>query len=212
MIRAILLLAVLAAAVAQNDPLPWYYHGLDGPEWTVKTVDNDVEVRNYPAQMWASTDVLDTNINDAGGIGFNILFDYISGANAANTAIDMTTPVLNLVTPGAGPNCNSTFTVSFFVPYKYQESGPPAPTNPAVYIQSIGPLEVAVSEFDGYAVQKEDILKVAALEQDVVDSKDIEDDTTAGDAWFLAGYDPPFRVTGRHNEVWVKVVDMAAKK
>lgn len=24
------------------------------------------------------------------------------------------------------------------------------------------------------------------------------------DRWFVAGYDPPFRLTGRHTEIWIK--------
>lgn len=48
------------------------------------------------------------------------LFGYISGGNAANAKIDMTAPVLTKVEPGQGPTCESTFTVSFYNPYKYQ--------------------------------------------------------------------------------------------
>jgi SOUL heme-binding protein len=42
----------------------------------------------------------------------------------------------------------------------------------------------------------------------ISDSSDIAVDTTAEnlDTWWFAGYDPPFRVSGRHNEVWVPVV------
>ena len=48
----------------------------------------------------------------------------------------MTAPVLNYIQPGAGPNCNSTFTVSFFVPWLYQtEEGPPKPTSDDVFVE-----------------------------------------------------------------------------
>lgn len=71
-----------------------------------------------------------------GDIAFHRLFDYISGANEASQKIDMTAPVLNYIQPGAGPNCNSTFTVSFFVPWAYQtEEGPPKPTSEDVFIE-----------------------------------------------------------------------------
>jgi hypothetical protein len=38
----------------------------------------------------------------------------------------MTTPVVVEVLPGAGPFCDSFFTVSFMVPFKYQPN-PPRP-------------------------------------------------------------------------------------
>lgn len=51
---------------------------------------------------------------------FMKLFDYISGANSAKAKIPMTAPVLTKVEPGQGPNCESTFTMSFYNPYNYQ--------------------------------------------------------------------------------------------
>ena len=187
---------------------PWYCHDLDCPPFSNTTVDGGIQVRAYKDLIWASTDVMETNINRAGSIGFDRLFAYISGENELNIAIDMTSPVLNRIVPGAGPNCNSTFTVSFFAPYDYQTAtGPPKPTNPDVYLQTIPPLYVAVSEFGGYASNDEIIARTAALEKQVSTSSDIAVDTTVGDSWYYASYDPPFRISNRHNEVWVPVVN-----
>ena len=51
--------------------------------------------------------------------------------------IDMTAPVINHVIPGAGPVCENNFTYSFYVPTKYQKSGPPAPTADNVYVTTL---------------------------------------------------------------------------
>ena len=205
----LLLTLSLCIAIARGDS-PWYYHGLDGPVFSNTTVDNDVQVRAYEANLWASTIVLGSQLNVAENIGFERLFAYISGANELNTTISMTTPVLTHVQPGLGPNCNTTFTVSFFVPFEYQTTeGPPKPTSEDVFIESIGPLNVAVSEFDGYAVQAEIIAKTVSLENDVEVSTDVTLDTSEDvvDTWWFAGYDPQFRLSNRHNEVWVPVVN-----
>jgi hypothetical protein len=53
---------------------------------------------------------------------FMKLFEYISGANSQKAKIPMTAPVLTAINPGDGPNCESTFTMSFYNPYTYQVS------------------------------------------------------------------------------------------
>eukprot|EP00615_Pteridomonas_danica_P007211 CAMPEP_0114352778 /NCGR_PEP_ID=MMETSP0101-20121206/18181_1 /TAXON_ID=38822 ORGANISM="Pteridomonas danica, Strain PT" /NCGR_SAMPLE_ID=MMETSP0101 /ASSEMBLY_ACC=CAM_ASM_000211 /LENGTH=208 /DNA_ID=CAMNT_0001493309 /DNA_START=34 /DNA_END=657 /DNA_ORIENTATION=- len=204
-ISASLLLFSPSCIAWENDE-PWFCHDIDCPNFTNSTIDN-IEIREYPPALWASTNVSSTNIIEADNIGFDRLFDYISGANDESIAIDMTSPVTSRVIPGAGPNCNSTFIVSFFVPFEYQDNGPPEPTSSLVYIESREALNVAVSEFSGYAPQAEIIAKAAQMEVEVEDSQDLQIDNSYDDSWFFAGYDPPFRLTDRHNEVWVPVIN-----
>ncbi len=202
----LLAICCIACVVKADDFVaPWYYHGLDGPIFTGTIVDNNVTARNYESGLWASTDVLGTNINEANNIAFNRLFDYISGANDQKITIDMTTPVLNYIQPPAGPNCNTTFTVSFYVPYKFQASGPPNPTAPDVYIQRLPALFVGVTEYGGFATQAEDIAKVAELGKAIDSSADVAVDSST-DNYYYASYDPPFRLNNRHNEMWLPVV------
>lgn len=51
---------------------------------------------------------------------FMKLFEYISGGNSRQAKIPMTAPVLTKIEPGQGPNCESTFTMSFYNPYAFQ--------------------------------------------------------------------------------------------
>ena len=199
--------ASIATATTDDFVAPWYCHGIDCPTFANSTVSG-VEVRQYPSYLWASTNVSSTDLDAAADIGFDRLFDYISGANADGVAIDMTSPVLNRIVPGAGPNCNSTFIISFFVPYSYQADGkpPPQPTSDDVYVSAIGPLTVAVSEFGGFASQKELVARAAKLESDVDKADGLAAADEDSDDWFFAGYDPPFRLTGRHNEIWLPVM------
>ena len=62
------------------------------------------------------------------------LFNYISGQNAKQIKIPMTAPVSILIEPGAGPNCESTFTTAFYVPAAFQEDTP-EPTEEGVSIE-----------------------------------------------------------------------------
>jgi hypothetical protein len=63
---------------------------------------------------------------------------------------------------------------------------------------------VGVKEFSGFAKSKEMIAEAAALEKSISESDDIKDASADG-VWFFAGYDPPFRLSNRHNEIWVPI-------
>ena len=65
---------------------------------------------------------------------FRKLFNYIAGQNDKQEKIAMTAPVSILIEPGAGPNCESTFSMAFYVPAVFQENTP-QPTNPDVSIE-----------------------------------------------------------------------------
>lgn len=62
------------------------------------------------------------------------LFNYISGQNDKQVKIPMTAPVSIYIEPGAGPNCESTFTMAFYVPASFQEDTP-EPTDADVSIE-----------------------------------------------------------------------------
>ena len=125
---AVAVVAVLAvaasAAPVQDEPI--FCHGLDCPKYTVLNSTKDYEVRQYAKSQWARTTVEIDNYTTAVDIGFQRLFLYISGQNVDKKHIPMTAPVTVKVVPGAGPYCNSTFIISFMVPFSFQPN-PPQP-------------------------------------------------------------------------------------
>ena len=56
--------------------------------------------------------------------------------------IAMTAPVINRIIPGAGPACESNFTLSFYVAPAV--ATPPAPTNPDVFLSKMSKMRVYV--------------------------------------------------------------------
>ena len=202
-------LAALSTVATADWVAPEFCHQLDCPSFTTRQVDAEVEVRTYDELLWASTDVQSDSVTDAGSIAFGRLFGYLSGANENSQTIDMTSPVLNKISPGSGPNCNNTFTVSFFVPYKYQTAeGPPKPTADDVYIQKIKISDVAVSVFGGFAEDSDVVSTASKLYSDIDDSKDIDADASVEDVNWFAAYDSPYTLRNRHNEDWINVVDL----
>ena len=128
--------------------------------------------------------------------GFQRLFSYIQGANADGVAIPMTAPVTVAVTPGPGPTCGTDFTVSFFVP---PGAAPPAPTSPALFVRAERSADVYVATFGGWADEKEVIKHAAALAATLA-AAGVH--VAAAGGFTTAGYDSPFRLLERHNEIW----------
>ena len=76
-----------------------------------------------------------------------------------------------------------------------------------MYLNKLEALSVAVSAFGGFQNQKIVVGEAATLEAEVEASSSLEQDSSRyGDSWFVAGYDPPFKLTDRHNEIWLPVI------
>uniref|UniRef100_A0A1D2A9T6 Heme-binding protein 2 n=1 Tax=Auxenochlorella protothecoides TaxID=3075 RepID=A0A1D2A9T6_AUXPR len=182
---------------------PWFCHDIDCPKYTVVNTSTDYEVRHYKASTWASTDVQAYATALASTVGFKRLYAYIGGANEEEVKIPMTSPVRVEVEAAAGPFCKNNFTVSFFVPFSY-EGKPPAPNSTDVYIQHVPAFTAYVSQFGGYYMDDWSISKkaIALLEAIQRDHGAVE-----GDGYTFAGYDPPFRLQNRHNEIWIRAAE-----
>ncbi|XP_067684355.1 heme-binding protein 2-like [Haliotis asinina] len=177
---------------------------LDTPKSSVTAKHKGFEVRRYEACKWVSTKTVSMSLEDGMTTGFWKLFKYISGENDTKQKVEMTAPVATQVVPGAGPNCESTFTVSFYIPTEHQ-ADPHKPTNPDVFISDWPEVKMAVKTFDGFANDSIWAAKGRELIEDV-EKTDLKD-MFVKEYYFTAGYDAPAKLTGRRNEVWFKIED-----
>ncbi|XP_046356126.2 heme-binding protein 2-like isoform X1 [Haliotis rufescens] len=180
--------------------------GLETPKYSVNEAakHEGFQERRYEACKWVSTKVMAMTYKDGTSRGFRNLFNYITGDNEAKQKVEMTAPVATQVVPGAGPNCESTFTVSFYIPSEHQ-ADPPKPTNPDVFISDCPETKIAVKPFSGFAEESDWISKGRELAEDV-EKTDLKNKLVK-EYYFTAGYDSPFKLFGRHNEVWFKLDD-----
>jgi hypothetical protein len=169
-------------------------------------------LRAYPAaHLWATHDVsaLGEAFSQATSEGFELLFAYISGANARNESIAMTAPVWTAIGPGAGPFCSSTFRVGFSVPASLQAAAP-EPSDARVSLTPTGEAFscVAVRGFGGYANDTSVVAQAAALAAQLASGGWVFD----AQSYAVAQYDSPFTAIGRHNEVLIPVAKEACAK
>ncbi|KAK7101865.1 heme-binding protein 2-like [Littorina saxatilis] len=170
--------------------------GLQKPEYDNVGTSDEYEERRYKPAKWVSTTVKKISAKEATTEGFYRLFAFISGENDKSTKVDMTAPVTTWVDPGAGPNCESSFTVSFYIPTEHQED-PPKPTNPLVFIEDRPEFTAYVTKFGGFANDETWVQKAVELGNAIGDHSKFNDEQ-----YYTAGYDPPFKPFGRTNEVW----------
>jgi hypothetical protein len=129
------------------------------------------------------------------------LFKYISGANKEEMKIAMTAPVRNRIYPSDGPFCKSSFTISFYVPFSLQDS-PPEPSDELVFLECKAAEMYYATSFAGFASEKT-VVEKAKETVDMLTSLEREFDASM---YVYAGYDPPFRLLFRHNEVHIPAI------
>lgn len=208
--RPALLLLVLAVAgaaaatppapgAARADAKPWFCHDLECPAFTtVRNVSAEVQQRTYEPAKWVSTVVKGVKYDKAVATGFWRLFKYISGNNEQQQKVEMTAPVTVRVIPSQGPFCEDDFQISFYVPAAFQ-AAPPTPSQEEVFIEERPAFSAYVAAFGGWATGDK-YLQIAADLTAQLEDGGVAIDT---DHFYTAGYDSPFRLRNRHNEVWI---------
>jgi len=168
------------------------------PKYKVVNSTDLYEVREYSDTEWVATTFEDSHFAVAITRGFARLFEYISGANEDSKKLKMTSPVATKISLGTDMQPTGNYSVAFYVPVDFQGKAP-KPTSNDVCVVSVGKKTVYVSSFGGFATEGKLLEEAATLGKALVaDGYDV-----STDGFLFASYDPPYRLTGRHNEVWV---------
>lgn len=185
--------------------------GYEQPAYTViGKIREKVEIRRYDSRLAAETTVEASDAEVGRNAAFELLFDYISGANRGSSKVAMTAPVE--VATGAEDIAmtvpvetvadeSGRYTMRFFLPSSYTATTAPEPTDPRVQIVEVPEATLAVLRFSG----SRDAEAVDTRKAELIEALDNSD-------WRLAGrptalfYDPPWTLPFlRRNEVAVAV-------
>jgi hypothetical protein len=152
------------------------------------------EVRYYPPAVMAKVYSEVKTYKEIGSPGFRTLAGYIFGGNSTGEKIAMTAPVyIDLEEKGSS--------MSFVMPSEYSLIDLPVPGNPAVHIEPVDPVYVAVITFGGYAndnIIKEQSLKLEKLLKD-------NNIRQKGNFRYM-GYNSPYKIWNRRNEIAAEII------
>lgn len=154
-------------------------------------VEPNFEIRYYPAATMAMISSTATSYRDLGSSGFGKLAKYIFGGNSENKQIAMTSPVhMDISDTGSK--------MAFVLPSAYNIANLPKPNDTGISIITSAPEYVAVIQFGGFA-STESINEHRVLLEKSLQEKGL---LYHGSFRFL-GYNPPYQLFGRRNEVIV---------
>jgi hypothetical protein len=150
------------------------------------------EIRSYEASLFTSVKLPIKNYKEASSKGFSILAGYIFGGNERKEKISMTSPV--------AMSLEDSMTVMFMVPKKFKKETLPQPNQSQIEFREEPAKTVAAITFDGWANDN----KIEKYKEELKAALDAEGITYTNRFYFL-GYNPPFEVFNRKNEVIVEL-------
>ncbi len=160
--------------------------------YTVIQEYDDFEIRQYEASLFTSVTMPTDKYEEASGKGFSALAGYIFGGNERNEKIAMTSPV--------AMSLEDSMTMMFLVPKAYKKEDLPKPNTESITITEMPAKKVAAITFGGWA----DSEKIDRYQAELRKALDREGIAYTNKSYFL-GYNPPFEMVGRKNEVIIEL-------
>jgi effector-binding domain-containing protein len=176
--------------------------------YTVIRKASNFELRDYPAQIVAETEV-DASLEEAGNRAFRRLFNYISGDNKAQEKISMTSPVtqeassekIAMTSPVTQQSTTDGWMVSFMMPASYTMDTIPIPDDPNVKVRQIPPRRMACVKYSGGWSEERYLQHLRELEAWIAENGF---EVLGKPVW--ARYNPPFTPWFmRRNEILIPV-------
>ena len=161
--------------------------------YRVVPAENEFEIRFYPSAILATLHSEARSYRELSVPGFRQLAGYIFGGNESGTKIAMTSPVHMDIN-------DSLSSMSFVMPSSYEMDKLPTPDNARVKLEKTTDEYVAVLKFGGYATDKRIQNHSAELKR-LLEEREIP---YKGRFRYL-GYNPPYQLFGRRNEIIVSV-------
>jgi len=157
------------------------------------------EVRRYEATLFSSVKLSGTTYKETSSEGFSVLAGYIFGNNERSEKIAMTSPVAMTLEDSS--------TMLFMVPNKFNKETLPQPNESKIKFHNEPAKTVAAIQFKGWASDK----KIEKYKQKLIAALDNEG-ISHTDRFYFLGYNAPYEVFNRKNEVIVELQKIVVKR
>lgn len=163
------------------------------PYKVIKEYD-DFEVRKYETALFSSVVLSNSTYETTSSAGFRVLAGYIFGGNTTGEKIAMTSPV--------AMELGDSTKMSFMVPSGYTEETLPKPNNDKIFFEKKEGVIMAAIRFGGWANDE----RIEEYKQQLIVLLKKEGIAHTANFQFF-GYDAPYSVINRRNEVVVELTD-----
>ena len=160
--------------------------------YVVKNKFKQFEIRIYETTLFTSVKLSTKGYKNSSSKGFSILAGYIFGNNERNEKIAMTSPV--------SMSLEDSMTMMFMVPKKFNKDMLPKPNQSDIVFKEEPAKTVAAIKFSGWANDT----KIEKYKQDLITALDAEGIKYSNRFYFF-GYNAPFEVFNRKNEIVVEL-------
>jgi hypothetical protein len=164
----------------------------EGHQYTVLKEYEDFEIRKYESALFSYTVMQADAYKNVSSTGFRRLAGYIFGGNDKNQKIAMTSPV--------AMSMDDSITMKFKIPDGLSSDELPKPTNPEVHFTEEPEKIVAALRFGGKTTDARIATNIEKLKR-ALSEENIEHTSH----FSYLGYNPPYEVIGRRNEVIVEL-------
>ena len=166
---------------------------IEKQQYQVIKREKDFEIRFYPPATMATVKSSARSYRELSSSGFRRIAGYIFGGNESSSKIAMTSPVhMDISDKGSS--------MSFVMPSQYDIKDLPRPNDAQVELHTSPAEYAAAIEFGGYA-NDATISKYAEQLKHSLEERGIK---SIGNFRYL-GYNPPYQLVGRKNEVIVSI-------
>lgn len=190
----IISILVLSAVTIAQVYMSKYSSRIEQLKYQVIKSYDKFEIRRYEPALFSSVVLEKKGYKENSGEGFRILAGYIFGDNVSNEKIAMTSPV--------AMELGDTSKMMFMVPGAYELESLPNPNNRKIVFEKRGEKIMAAIQFGGWA----DDEKIEKYKSILISELENEKLIHNGKFTFL-GYNAPFELTNRRNEITVGLVD-----
>ena len=152
------------------------------------------EIRKYDAALFSSVKLNQKGYKESSSEGFRILAGYIFGDNETKEKIAMTSPVVM--------ELGDTSKMMFMVPKNYNLKNLPNPKNSKIVFEKEEEKIIASIRFDGWA-DDEKIQKYKTILMNEL----VKEKLSYINKFSFLGYNPPYEVMNRRNEIVVELIN-----